>query len=182
MKQITIPEPWLSFLREIDESANEPIEFHCLGGFAIAVLYGLERTTSDVDVISVTPRQTIPQLVEVAGKGSALHRKYGVYLDVVGVATVPENYEERLTQVCADEFQKIRLFALDAYDIALAKIERNIQRDRDDIKHLAKVTPFDIEILKSIYENELRIYLGNPEREDLTLKLWIEAIEETRAK
>ncbi|HMS42979.1 MAG TPA: DUF6036 family nucleotidyltransferase, partial [Pyrinomonadaceae bacterium] len=103
-------------------------------------------------------------------------------LDVVGIATVPENYEERLTQIGADKFQKIRLFALDAYDIALAKIERNIQRDRDDVKHLARVTPFDIEILKSRYENELRIYLGNPEREDLTLKLWIEAIEETRAK
>ncbi len=182
MKQIMIPEPWLSFLREIDESVAEPIEFHCLGGFVITLLYGLERTTSDVDVISVTPRQTVSHLIEIAGKSSALHQKYGVYLDVVGIATVPENYEERLTQIGADKFQKIRLFALDAYDIALAKIERNIQRDRDDVKHLARVTPFDIEILKSRYENELRIYLGNPEREDLTLKLWIEAIEETRAK
>ena len=182
MKQITIPEPWFSFLREMDESVAEPIEFHCLGGFVITLFYGLERSTSDVDVISVTPRQTVLHLIEIAGEGSALHRKYGVYLDVVGIATVPENYEERLTKINTDEFQNIKLFALDAYDIALAKIERNIQRDRDDVKHLARVKPFDIEVLKSRYENELRVYLGNPDREDLTLKLWIDAIEEERAK
>ncbi len=101
-------------------------------------------------------------------------------MDVVGIATVPEDYAERLTEISAGEFQNIRLLALDPYDIALAKIERNIQRDRDDVKHLARVTPFDIEILKERYEKELRVYLGNPEREDLTLKLWIEAIEEER--
>ena len=119
-------------------------------------------------------------MIEITGEGSPLHRKYGVYLDIVGIATVPENYEERLTKINADEFQNIKLFALDAYDIALAKIERNIQRDRDDVKHLARVTPFDVEVLKSRYQNELRVYLGNPEREDLTLKLWTDAIEEER--
>ena len=30
------------------------------------------------------------------------------------------------------------------------------------------------------YQHELRSYLGNPKREDLTLRLWIEAIEEDR--
>ena len=49
MKQIKIPEPWFSFLREMDESVAEPIEFHCLGGFVITLFYGLERATSDVD-------------------------------------------------------------------------------------------------------------------------------------
>ncbi len=182
MKQIKIPEPWFSFLREMDESVAEPIEFHCLGGFVITLFYGLERTTSDVDVISVTPRQAVPHLIEIAGESSPLHRKYGVYLDVVGIATVPENYEERLTKINTDEFQNIKLFALDAYDIALAKIERNIQRDRDDVKHLARVTPFNVKILESRYKNELRVCLGNPEREDLTLELWIDAIEEERAE
>ena len=133
-------------------------------------------------MISVTPRQTVPHLIEIAGEGSPLHRKYGVYLDVVGIATVPENYEERLTKIKTDEFQNIKLFALDAYDIALAKIERNIQRDRDDVKHLSKVVPFDLGILRERYETELRPILGNPRREDLTLKLWIEAIEEERQK
>ena len=112
--------------------------------------------------------------------GSKLHRKYKVYLDFVGVARLPENYEERLTEIFPGNFRRLRLLALDPYDIALSKIERNIQRDRDDVKYLANVVPLDLDILKDRYEQELRPILGNPRREDLTLKLWIEAIEEER--
>ncbi len=66
------------------------------------------------------------------------------------------------------------------YDLALSKLERNIQRDRDDVKHLAHAIPLDLKILKERYEKELRWQLGNPEREDLTLRLWTEMIEEAR--
>jgi len=41
--------------------------------------------------------------------------------------------------------------------------------------------PLDVEILKERYVKELRWQLGNPEREDLTRKLWIEMMEEDRA-
>jgi hypothetical protein len=80
----------------------------------------------------------------------------------------------------AKTFNHLRLFALDPYDLALSKIERNTQRDRDDVKHLARTLSFDLNVLKDRYEKELRPDLGNPRREDLTLKLWIEAIEEER--
>jgi hypothetical protein len=176
-----IPEPWKSFLSEIDAGVPEEVEFHCLGGFVITVVYGLARPTADVDVLSVVPRGEIERLLGLAGKGSSLHRKYGLYLDLVTVATVPEDYQERLTEVAAGAFKRLRLFALDPYDLALAKLERNIQRDRDDVKHLARTIPFDINVLRSRYEKELRPYLGNPEREDLTLRLWIESVEEERA-
>ena len=73
------------------------------------------------------------------------------------------------------------LFALDPYDLALSKLERNIQRDRDDVPYLARTVPFDLGILKQRYQKELW-QLGNPEREDLTLRLWIEAIEEERSR
>jgi hypothetical protein len=35
-----------------------------------------------------------------------------------------------------------------------------------------------VDALRRRYEDELRYKLGRPEREDLTLKLWIEIIEE----
>jgi hypothetical protein len=180
MRDRTIPEPWLSFFREIDEKLSEKIEIECLGGFVITQIFGLARTTADLDVISVMPKNQSDFLFEIGGEGSVLHQKHKVYLDWVGIARIPENYDERLTEIFADTFQNIRFFALDPYDIALAKIERNIQRDRDDVKHLAKIVPFDLEVLKLRYEIELRPILGNPSREDLTLKLWIEAIEEER--
>jgi hypothetical protein len=66
-------------------------------------------------------------------------------------------------------------------DLALSKLERNIQRDRDDVKHLARSVLFDLGVLKNRYEKELRWQLGNPQREDLTLRLWMEMIEEERS-
>jgi len=92
----------------------------------------------------------------------------------------PEDYEERLVDMYPKAFAQLRLLALDPYDLALSKLERNIQKDRDDVKHLALTVPLDLNVLKARYQKELRWQLGNPEREDLTLKLWTEMIEETR--
>lgn len=175
-----LPEPWKSFLAEVDTRVEGEIELRCLGGFAAAMVYGLARPTADVDVITTVPGGAAEYLLPVAGRGSALHRKHGVYLDFVTVASVPEDYNRRLTEIFPGSFARLRLFALDPYDLALAKLERNAQRDRDDVKFLARTIPFDLEVLRERYEKELRPYLGNPGREDLTLLLWVEAIEEER--
>lgn len=179
MNSSIIHEPWNSFLRELDEFLDEEAMLHCFGGFVVTEVYGSLRKTADVDVISVIPRYL--SLLEFAGRGSALHKKHMVYLDRVGIATVPENYDERLTEVFSGHFKKLRLFAMDAYDIALAKLERNRELDRVDVLYLADLVPFDLKVLERRYYDELRPYLGIPEREDLTLKLWIEMIEETRS-
>jgi uncharacterized nucleotidyltransferase DUF6036 len=177
-----IPEPWRSFLSEVDKNLKEKVELHCLGGFVVTMLYGLARSTADVDVITIAPRSVGQYLLGLAGKGSKLHRKYGMYLDFVTVAPIPEDYDQRLTEMFPGTFEHLRLLAFDPYDIALAKLERNIQRDRDDVKYLARIVPFDLDVLRDRYEKELRPILGNPDREDLTLQLWREAIEEERSR
>jgi hypothetical protein len=177
-----IPEPWASFLSHLDSRLRENVELHCFGGFVVTMLYGLARTTVDVDVLPATGSSAWGNLADLAGKGSELHRKYGIYLDFVAIATVPEDYDQRLTEMFPGTFRHLRLLAFDPYDLALAKLERNIQRDRDDVKHLARKIPFDLEALKDRYLKELRPLLGNPDREDLTLRLWVEAIEEDRGR
>ena len=176
-----IPEPWHSFFSDIDASLTENAELHCIGGFVVTVLYALARPTADIDVIAITPRSEIESLLSLAGQGSELHRKHKVYLQLIGVATTPDGYEERLAEISPGTFKRLRLLALDPYDLALSKLERNAQRDRDDVLHLARTLPLDLNLLRKRYQDELRQYLGNPEREDLTLRLWIEAIEEERA-
>ena len=179
---LTIPEPWKSFFSEIDESLKTETQLEILGGFVITLVYGAPRTTADVDVVSITPNTETGNLIELAGEGSKLHKRHGIYLDRVGIASLPENYEDRITEIFTGEFHFLKLCALDPYDIALAKIERNIDRDREDVKFLAEVVPFDLKILTERYFKELRPALGIPEREDLTLRLWIEMIEEERNK
>ena len=128
----------------------------------------------------IFPSESQTSLVALAGRNSDLHKKHGVYLDVVTVATYPENYEQRLTEVFAGACQHIRLLALDPYDLVLAKLERNLQRDRDDFAYLADIVPLDLSILRNRYNDEMRVYLGRPEREDVTLQLWIDIVEERR--
>ena len=120
MPSKSIPEPWQSFLSDIDATLAEDVELHCLGGFVVTVLYDLARPTADVDVIAITPGSEIESLMSLAGQGSDLHRKHKVYLQLVGVATVPDSYEERMREISPGGFKHLRLLALDPYDLALS--------------------------------------------------------------
>ena len=40
-----IPKPWDAFLKDLDRSLEEPVEFHCLGGFVVTMMYGLVATS-----------------------------------------------------------------------------------------------------------------------------------------
>jgi hypothetical protein len=115
-----------------------------MGGFVITMVYGFSRPTGDLDVLEITPRVARRRMLELGMQGGLLHKKYKIYLDHVGVAHVPENYEDRLIEMFPRAFKHLRLFALDPYDLALSKLERNIQRDRDDVKHLARTVPLDL--------------------------------------
>src|SRR5260370_39056848 len=133
-----IPEPWRSFLGELDQRATEETRMDCMGGFVVTVLYGFSRETSDLDVLVITPQEQRTPLLEFGVQGGNLHKKYKVYLDYVGGANVPENYEERLTEMFAGAFKHLRICALDPYDLALSKLEQNIKRDRDNVNNLIR--------------------------------------------
>ena len=114
--------PWLSFLKDLDDQLTEETMLHCIGGFAVVQAYGLERATADIDVIAVLPYSTVNHLLEVAGKESMLRVKHGIYLDVVTVASVPDSYESRLGALYPGCWRHLRLFVLEAHDLALTKL------------------------------------------------------------
>lgn len=111
------PEPWRSFLRELDERLNEAVELHCIGGFVVSMHYGIGRQTADIDFLTVVPWNP---------------------------------------------------------GIDLEEIERNAERDREDVLGLAGAGQLDPGTLEDRYLQELRPYLlGDLERHDLTLRLWL---------
>ncbi len=176
-------EPWHSFLVDLDACASEEVHLQCLGGFVLTQLYGLLRPTSDVDVLSIAPIESRKVFLDKAGPGSALHRKHGVYLQYVGIASIPYEYESRLIEMFSAVYQHLRLFALDPYDLALSKLSRNGERDREDVLYLARSIPFDLAILQNRYKEELRSHMiGLPANNDASLRLWIEMIEEDRTR
>jgi hypothetical protein len=179
----TLPEPWLSFLRELDPIAAEPTKIPCIGGFAVTQYYGSDRTTIDLDVIDVAPVASRNRLIEAGGKGSPLARKHRVYLDFVGIAQVPYEYEERLVPIYEGLFENLHLQVMDPYDIALCKLKRDIDRDFQDMLYLAQTTPFDLHIFEQRYREELRPYLfGNVSEADFAFERWLEAIREERQR
>jgi len=178
-----VPEPWHSFLTELDETASGEVYLHCLGGFVITLFYGFSRTTADIDTLAILPSTELTPLLKRAARGQELHRKYKVYLDFVTISSYPCDYEERLTEMFPGAFKHLRLFALDPYDLVLSKLGRNIERDREDAKYMARVAQLDLKVMKKRYEDELRPYaIGNLRSYDLTLRLWMEMIEEDRQK
>lgn len=175
-----LAQPWRGFLADLDALVSHPVHLHCCGGFVITTRYGMPRTTADLDVLSILPSDDQRNLAAAAGRGSGLHNAHAVYLDLVTVATYPDSYEERLTEMHPGLFRHIRLLALDPYDLVLTKLTRNADRDRGDVEFLAAAVPLDTSILRERYQDEMRTDVGVPAREDLTLDLWIEIIEERR--
>lgn len=149
-------EPWYSFLEALDAQLAEETTLHCMGGFAVVQAYGLVRATADIDVIAVLPHQTALHLLENAGKESALRAKYNIYVDVVTVASVPESYESRLIPLYPGCWRFLRLLVLEPHDLALTKLERNFDRDRSDVEHLARSGYLQACTLSERYHQELR--------------------------
>ena len=104
--------PWAEFLAELDGLLDERFELHCIGGFAVVVGYGLPRATNDLDYRSLVPYNRINDLQGVAGPGSALARKHKVHLQYTAVESIPESYDERLTELAPRRFKNLRLLFL----------------------------------------------------------------------
>lgn len=170
------PEPWASFLTILDELLTEPVDLHCIGGFAVSMQFGLSRTTGDIDILPTTSSRTLAQIHQLAGFGSALHKQFKVYVQPVGIASYPEDYESRLIRMWPEfRLGRLRIYALEPHDLALTKLERNQEVDRQDVLGLARAGYLEAETLRDRYLKEVRPNLGSgAEKCDLTLALWIE--------
>ncbi len=170
-----IPSPWKEFLAELDSLLDQPIQMDCIGGFAVVMGYGLARATNDLDYRTLHPFNRVQDLQRLAGPQSALARKHGVYTQYTGVDSMPENYEDRLTELFPDHFANLRLFIPDPYDLILSKLCRNIERDREDVEFLATTNHLDSAVLRERYKELVPNLIGPRNRHDATLEFWVEA-------
>lgn len=131
----TVPMPWPEFLKEVDAQLSRQVNLHCLGGFVLAALYRIPRVTADLDYIQVAPREAANEVEEIAGRGSVLCRKYRLFFQNVSIADLPEEYESRLQELKFN-LEKLKLWALDPYDLLLSKVPRNSPKDQEDAKYL----------------------------------------------
>ncbi len=174
-----LPKQWGDFLHEIDACLQEKVELHCFGGFGLLVHGALSRPTADIDCLAIVPNHLSKHILELAGRGSPLASRHGLYLQQVGIADHPDDYEDRLQPVAPELFRHLRVFVLDVHDIVIAKMARHGPKDRADLADLGVLDP---EVLRERYENNLRPYLATPETYDLTLRLWADEILERQLR
>lgn len=170
---VKIPEPWLSFLRDVDRTLGQPIKVHCLGGFVLSVLWALPRPTGDVDFIEIDPSAAGDELLRIAGEGSDLAKRYRLRFHRVTIVEYPEGYVSRLVDITPRRFHRLRLLAFEVHDLVLAKLARNSPRDRHDVAFLVGKGALDRRLLENRFEVELRPYVLNETRHAANLKLWL---------
>jgi hypothetical protein len=124
-----LPEPWLSFLNELDRIATSTVRLDCIGRFVVTMLYGLTRPTADVDVLEIAPLSAADAFSKVALLGGPLFGSMASIWIASPLRSHPTNTKSRLQEMFPGTFQNPRLMALDPYDLALTKLERNIERD-----------------------------------------------------
>src|SRR5208283_6224434 len=135
MPDLGLPPPWSEFLTDVDQSLSLAVELHCVGGFVLAAVHGIARTTNDLDYISANPIQAHEELSRIAGQDSDLAKKHKVFLQMVGVADHPENYEGRLTTLVLG-LKNLTVRVVEPYAILLSKLTRNNPKDMQDVQAL----------------------------------------------
>jgi hypothetical protein len=170
-----VPSPWKEFPLELDALLPEPVTFECVGGFAVVVAYALPRSTNDLDYFTLEPSNLTTVVHNLAGEGSALAKTHKVHIHRAAIASLPEDYQERMTEIYPGIFKQIRLFVLDPCDLVLSKLCRNAQRDREDAKYLINTQHIDVTVFKKRYDRELKCNLiGDPKEREDALQMWIE--------
>ena len=145
---------------------------HCIGGFVVEAVHEKLRKTGDLDYISIHPRDAFQTLEEIAGQQSELARKHQLYLQIVGVADYPEDYEKRLRKLDLG-LKMLHLFVLDPYDLVLSKLTRNFGRDREDVKDIAQQHSLSFSVVSKRYEKEMKPWISNADRHHFTLyEVW----------
>jgi len=135
------PTPIERFLQAIDEQwpATEPrIPFRVLGSTALMLQTAYIRGTKDSDVLGVDPiiGKVAQDLLALAGKDTALHRKHHVYLDVVGsgVPFLPHPPKWNQVRELNARLLSFEVLALDIPDVVVSKLKRFHDNDKADIK------------------------------------------------
>lgn len=134
-----------SFFADLDRqwplADTAPVPLHLIGSTALMLQTSYARNTKDGDVLegSGLRGDAKPKLLAVAGKGTPLHQRHGMFLDIVMEALpfLPQRPVWHLVPgVAAQHFQ---LYALDIVDVVVSKLARLHQDDVRDVAAMVEL-------------------------------------------
>lgn len=144
------------FLKALDEALDEPAKLVVIGGSALVLGYGGAAATNDID----TFESYLDAIKEAAEQART---KTGLNIPIVnsGIAQLPNGYEDRLMRVLP-HLKNLEVLVLDAYDLAVSKLVRGNEHDRQQLAQLHALTPFDLDTLVTRFRDLMATYVGDP--------------------
>lgn len=133
---------------KIDSRLKKKIDLHIIGGASAILGYNVTKVTNDVDVDG-----SIDSDLKIIFDEEVRKLGLDLYLSSKGVFFPPDNYRSRA------EFKdfpknKLRVWFLNQYDLAISKIDRGLDKDFDDIKRVHEKSAFDRDKLINIFNLE----------------------------
>ena len=145
----TDPDLVKTFLRDLADHLSEPVRLDVGGSMALILTGYLARGTEDVDVVDEVPSvlRGLPASIV-----DALTKRYGLKLAHFQSHYLPSGWKARLWYF--EEFGRLRVYLVDAYDVFLSKLFSGREKDRDDLLVLAG------QLKKDTVVNRLQAFAG----------------------
>mgnify|MGYP001817017772 CR=1 FL=1 len=150
----------------VDSCLKSPAKIVLIGGSAVILAHGVTTTTVDIDTlngVTAALEHAFEEAYQLTGLRPPVSHS--------GVAFVPERYEERLVRQATGGL--LELWVLEKHDLAISKVVRGDERDRQHLRAIHEHDPFEFEILVARFKDEmLPIYVGDESR-PIARFLWI---------
>jgi len=143
------------FLGCLDTHLSQPTELIMIGGAAASLAYGIDRTTTDIDITETT--SGFEEALRLARQETGLN----VPFQQVGIWDGPYCFEDRL-EVVDLKLRKLRVLVPEKHDLALMKVVRGQENDRDAIRQIAGKMGLDEKTLVDRFTREMTHVIGNP--------------------
>lgn len=169
-------EPMKRFFGELDAALipfadKERLDLYHIGRSALILQFQATFSTRDIDIVVRTPTPLEEKARELFGKGTAKATELGFYLDFVpeGLASFANGFRTRSKEYPGG-WQAIRLWELEANDLAATKLKSFRPHDRQDLKLLCDLGVLRAEKLKESTEAAL-LWVTEDVREEVLANL-----------
>ncbi len=138
------------FLEALDQQLDGPHTITIIGGAAIALAFGGDNATTDIDVFV---GMTGP--LQLAAHQARRQLLSEIEVSPAQVAELPYGYEDRLRPILGG-LAKLRVLVPELYDLVLSKIARGVDRDREHIAALHQLHQLELATLLERYFGEMQ--------------------------
>lgn len=133
--------------------------------------YGGTETTKDLDVLSPAD-DIVLEMAVYAARGSALHSKTGVYLDVVApIHPIAPGTRDRAKRIPIDRIARLEIRVLDPVDLIITKVQSYRAGDQEDIAQLTRSPDFDPYALLERWSETRVDYKGETVQRDMDARV-----------